>query len=261
MSETRNGELVGKVALVTGASYGIGRAISEELGRRGAIVVLTDISDRADATASELRETGIEAVATRLDVQDIEAVNAAFDFTLKKYGRLDILVNNAAMPRSAKVLMDMDSDTWDATMQVNVRGTLLCMQAAMRAMIAQGEGGRIINIASTAAFRPYKRRGHYCTSKAAIVALSQVAALEFAEHKVTVNCVAPGQTETENLKMMVGGGLSAEEGEEMRRRQALMPLGVSQPIDIANAVANFASPASRQVTGQTLRVDGGVLLV
>lgn len=255
MSETS--ELEGRVALVTGASYGLGKAIAEELGRRGGAVVLTDINDRVDDAVAELAAAGMKVSACRIDVRDRGSVDAACAHAVTQFGGLDIVVNNAAMARSAAPLMEITAEQWDATMDVNLRGTLFGMQAAVGIMIPQGRGGRIINIASTAGVKAYKQRAHYGTSKAAIIMLSRYAALEFAEHKVTVNCVAPGQTVTENLLMMTSGGLGEEQAEQMRKRQAMIPLGVNQPADIARAVAYFAAPGSATVTGQLLVVDGG----
>jgi NAD(P)-dependent dehydrogenase (short-subunit alcohol dehydrogenase family) len=254
------GELNGKVAVVTGASYGLGLAISSELARRGAAVLLTDIADKVDAAAQGLVAGGLQAKAARLDVRDIASVEAGIAAGVQTFGRLDILVANAAMPRSAKAILEMDAADWDATMAVNVRGTLFCIQAAARHMIARGGEGRIVTIGSTAGLKPYKRRSHYCTSKAAVIHLTRVAALELAQHKITVNCVCPGQTRTENLNMMISGGLNSAEADEMRKRQAAIPLGPNDPIDIATAVAFFASPAARTVTGQVLAVEGGGLM-
>jgi NAD(P)-dependent dehydrogenase (short-subunit alcohol dehydrogenase family) len=253
-------DLSGLVAIVTGASYGLGYAISEELARRGTAVLITDISERLIDAAATLTSKGYKVKATRVDVCDKSSVEAGVKAAVDAFGRLDILVANAAMPRSAKSVMEMDGTDWDATMAVNVRGALYCIQAAAAQMIAQGAGGRIITIGSTAGLKPYKRRSHYCTSKAAVIQLTRVAGLELAEHKITANCVCPGQTLTDNLKMMVTGGLNTDEGEEMRRRQAAIPLGPNDPIDIANAVAFFASPAARTVTGQVLAVEGGGLM-
>lgn len=254
-------EQVGRVSLVTGASYGLGRAIAEVLARRGGSVILTDINENVHETAAALKGEGLDVAATLVDVRDMASVEAGVGFAVKTFGGLDVLVNNAALPRSAVAILDMTADGWDAVMDVNLRGSLFGMQAAAREMVRLGKGGRIINIASTAGTKPYKLRAHYGTSKAAIIMLSRYAALEFAEHKITVNCVAPGQTITENLLKMTSGGAGDAEAEMMRKRQAAIPLGVNQPSDIANAVAYFASPDAGTVTGQLLVVDGGGTMV
>ncbi|MFW3895178.1 SDR family NAD(P)-dependent oxidoreductase [Pseudomonas bharatica] len=254
-------ELSGQVALVTGASYGLGRAITEELLKRGATVMLTDITDRVEATAAQLLEQGLPVAHTQLDVTRSESVDKAVQETLSRFGKLDIFVNNAGWSRVMKPLLELTAEDWDVYMDINIRGNLFCIQSAARAMIAGGKGGRIISIASTAATKPYKRAAAYCTSKAAIPMLAKAAALELGEHGITVNCVAPGPTRTETNLAHSAGAIDPKMGEEKRRREALIPLGKNDPEDIATAVAYFASPAARRVTGQLLVVEGGGLLL
>lgn len=256
-----NQELAGRVALVTGASYGLGFAIAEELARRGAAVMISDISERRDEAAEQLRAAGHAAAATPIDVRDLASVEGAVAATVAAFGRLDIMVANAAMPRTAKPILEMDGETWDAMFGVNVRGSLFSIRAAAAQMIRQGEGGRLITISSTAGLKPYAERSHYCSSKAAIIQLTKVAGLEFAAHRITANVVCPGQSVTENLKAMLEGSNGQEQAEQMRARQARIPLGPNEPGDIANAVAFFASPAAGTVTGQVMAVEGGGLMV
>jgi len=254
-------DLSGRVALVTGASYGIGYAIATALSERGAAVMLTDVQDRVRESAEALSASGARAQGRIVDVEDAASVEAGVQAAVEAFGRLDILVTNAAKPRTARTILEMTSADWDGPMAVNVRGALYCIQAAARQMIVQGDGGRIVTIGSTAGLKPYKRRAHYCSSKAALIQLTKVAALELAEHGVTVNCVCPGQTLTENLvRMTDGAGLNSTEAEEMRKRQATIPLGVNDASDIAAMVAHFASPTARKLTGQVIAVDGGGLL-
>ncbi|WP_016744873.1 SDR family NAD(P)-dependent oxidoreductase [Rhizorhabdus wittichii] len=255
-----NGELSGRVALVTGASYGLGYSIAEELARRGAAVMISDISDQRDEAAEKLRAAGCKAAAVHIDVRDLALVQAGVARTVEAFGRLDILVANAAMPRTATPILEMDAATWDAAYAVNVRGTLFSFRAAAEQMIRQGEGGRLIAISSTAGLKPYADRSHYCSTKAAVIQLTKVAGLEFASHKITANVVCPGQSNTENLRKMLDGSTGQAAAEEMRARQARIPLGPNEPIDIANAVAFFASPAARTVTGQIMAVEGGGLM-
>jgi NAD(P)-dependent dehydrogenase (short-subunit alcohol dehydrogenase family) len=251
-------DLDGLVAMVTGAAYGLGRAIAEELGRRGATLVLTDIDDRLDATACEMAKDHA-VFSVRLDVTERASVLAGVRHAVESCGRLDILVNNAGYSRTTAAILDIDADEWDLSMNINVRGALYCIQEAGKVMKQAGKGGRIINIASTAAFRPYKQKSPYCVSKTALVALTRCAALELAEHRITVNAVAPGQTDTETTRLLQS---DPHYGDGMRRRAAAIPMGgMGTPGDIANAVAFFASPASAQATGQTLLVDGGSLLL
>ncbi|VXD04296.1 Enoyl-(Acyl carrier protein) reductase [Pseudomonas sp. 9AZ] len=258
MSES---ELSNQVALVTGASYGLGRAITEELLKRGAKVMLTDISDRVEGTAAELDALGFPVAHAHLDVTDRASVDAAVQKTVEHFGKLDIFVNNAGWSKVMKPILELTADDWDAYMDINIRGNLFCIQAAAEAMIAGGRGGRIISIASTAASKPYKRASAYCTSKAAIPMLVKAAALELGEHGITVNCVAPGPTTTETNLAHSSGAIDPKVGEDKRRREALIPLGKNDPVDIATAVAYFASPVARRVTGQMLVVEGGGLLL
>jgi len=253
--------LAGRTALVTGASYGLGRAIAEDLVRRGAQVMLTDISDRVHRTAADLATAGGDVAAAPLDVTSRASVREAVAATVRRFGALDIFVNNAGWSKVMKPLRELSAEDWDTYMHINVRGNLFCLQEAAEAMIAGGRGGRFIAIASTAAAKPYKRAAAYCTSKSAIPMLVKAAALELAEYGISVNCVGPGPTTTETNLAHSSGAIDAKVGEEKRRREALIPLGKNEPEDIATAVAFFASPDARRITGQLMLVDGGGLLL
>jgi len=250
-------ELDGQVAMVTGASYGLGRAITEELTARGATVMLTDIIDRVDGTTADLRAAGAEVAATRLDVTDKASVHDAVAETVKTFGQLDIFVNNAGWSKQMNSLLDVTPGEWDVYMDINIRGNLFCVQEAAAAMIDGGHGGRIVSIASTAAVKPYLRAAAYCTTKSAIPMLVKAAALELGTHGITVNCVAPGPTTTETNLAHTSGAIDPAMAEEKRRRDGRIPLGKNDPVDIATAVAYFTSPAARRVTGQFLLVEGG----
>ncbi|RJG00673.1 SDR family NAD(P)-dependent oxidoreductase [Noviherbaspirillum sedimenti] len=254
-------DLEGQVALVTGASYGLGRAITEELIARGAAVMLTDIDPRLETTTAELKANGHRVAQASLNVLERDSIFAAVAAAVREFGRLDIFVNNAGWSKSMNFIKDITPEEWDLYMNINVRGNLFCIQAASEAMAASGRGGRYVAIASTAAVKPYKRAAAYCTSKSAIPMLVKAAALELAEHRITVNCVAPGPTTTETNLMHSSGTLDPAVGEEKRRRQALIPLGINAPEDIATAVAFFSSPAAGHVTGQMLVVEGGGQLI
>jgi len=255
------GELNGRVALVTGASYGLGRAIAEELATRGASIMLTDVDERLAGTTAELAAEGRQVAHCRLDVTDRSSVKAAVNETLSRFGGLDIFVNNAGWSKVMSPIREISAEEWDVYMAINVRGNLFCIQEAAEAMIAGGKGGRFVAIVSTAAVKPYKRAAAYCTSKSAIPMLAKAAALELGEHGITVNCVAPGPTVTETNLAHGSGAIDPKMGEEKRRREAMIPLGKNDPIDIATAVAFFASPAARRVTGQLMVVEGGGQLV
>jgi NAD(P)-dependent dehydrogenase (short-subunit alcohol dehydrogenase family) len=254
-------EQEGRVALVTGASYGLGRAITEELLARGARVMLTDISDRVEETAAEMRTQGHDVGHHFIDVTKRDSVAEAVAATIKRFGRIDVLVNNAGWSQKLNFIRDITSEEWDVYMNINVRGNLFAIQEAAEAFIKSGNPGRIICIASTAAVKPYKRAAAYCTSKSAIPMLVKAAALELGEHGITVNCVAPGPTTTETNLAHSSGQIDPKHGEEKRRREAMIPLGKNEPIDIATAVAWFASPEARRVTGQLMVVEGGGQLI
>lgn len=253
--------LADQVALVTGASMGLGRSISMELARRGARVMLTDIDARVHTTAEEIAATGKDVASAHLDVTDRASVAEAVRETVRRFGKLDIFVNNAGWSKVMKPLRELTAEDWDTYMNINVRGNLFCLQEAADAMAAGGRGGRFISIASTAAAKPYKRASAYCTSKSAIPMLMKAAALELAEHGITVNCVGPGPTSTETNLAHTSGAIDPKVGEDKRRRDALIPLGKNDPIDIATTVAFFASPDARRVTGQFILVEGGGTLI
>lgn len=255
------GELAGQVALVTGASYGLGRAITEELLRRGAFVMLTDINDRVIQTTRELKQAGFSVDHSLADVTSRDSIAACVQATIKRFGKIDIFVNNAGWSKVMKPLLELTQEDWDAYMDINVRGNLFCMQEAALAMRAGGRGGRYIAIASTAAVKPYKRAAAYCTSKAAIPMLVKAAALELAEYGITVNCVAPGPTNTETNLAHTSGAIDPEIAQAKSRRDGMIPLGKNEPEDIATAVAFFALPSARRVTGQLLLVEGGGQLI
>jgi NAD(P)-dependent dehydrogenase (short-subunit alcohol dehydrogenase family) len=254
-------EQAGRVALVTGASYGLGRAITEELLARGAKVMLTDIMDRVVGTTEELRAQGHDVDHVIMDVTKRESVRAAVQATVARFGRLDVMVNNAGWSKALNFIRDITEEEWDVYMNINVRGNLFAVQEAAEAFIAAGTPGRIIMIGSTAAVKPYKRATAYCTSKSAIPMLAKAAALELGEHGITVNVVSPGPTVTETNLAHSSGSLDPKHGEEKRRREAMIPLGKNDPVDIATAVAYFASPEARKVTGQMIVVEGGGQLI
>lgn len=254
----------GQVAIVTGASYGLGRAIAEELLRRGACVMLTDIDKRLEQTAKELAQAFAaedRVACIQLDVTVRSSIGRAVEETVSRFGKLSIFVNNAGWSKVMNPILEITADEWGTYMDINVRGNLFCIQEAAKAMIAGGVPGRVIAIASTAASKPYRRAAAYCTSKSAIPMLVKAAALELAEHGITVNCVAPGPTTTETNLAHSSGVIDPAVGEAKRRREALIPLGKNDPVDIAKAVAFFAQPSARRITGQHLIVEGGGLLL
>jgi len=246
---SEEGSLHSRVALVTGAARGIGAAIALALAERGASVVCADIGP-PDDHAAEIRARGGQARALTLDVADARAVRAAFGVLERG---IDILVNNAGIFPRAPAL-ELDEAEWDRVLDVNLKGTMLCAQAAAALMRDQGRGGRIVNITSGAAFVPTAQSAAYAASKAGIVALTRVLALELAPSAITVNAVAPGLTDTAQPR-------SFYSDEDLAAIAARIPHGrIAQPAEIVGAVAFLCSDAAAYVTGQTLHVNGGLYM-
>jgi meso-butanediol dehydrogenase/(S,S)-butanediol dehydrogenase/diacetyl reductase len=258
--------LDGKVAIVTGAAQGIGRAVAQRLAREGAAVTVSDIvSERASAVAHDLQADGFQARAVAADVSSATDASRLVDDTVAAFGRLDILVNNAGVG-AVMPLLDTDEETWDTLMRVNAKGVLLCSQAAARQMIAQGQGGRIINNASGAGkIAPGKDHpfGAYAASKHAVVALTKQFGLELASDGILVNCVCAGIVDTAMWDELDRGTAELEGlpvGEVKRRAVASIPLGrIQRPEDVANMVAFLASDDADYITATALNVCGGLL--
>ncbi len=250
-------DLNSKVALVTGAARGIGRAVAEVFVREGAAVMIADLpgSDGA-ATAAALRASGAQAAFVAADVtQDAEAMVAA---TVERFGRLDILVNNAGIFYTADALTT-PFDVWLRAVEVIYHGAFLCSQAAGRVMVAQGQGGRIINISSVNAFLGMANSSHYNTAKGAVDQLTRCLAVEWAPHGILVNSVAPGFVET---PMAIVDGVNEHETPDFQEfyvRRRRIPLArPAQPAEIAEVVGFLASPRCTYLTGQSIVVDGGL---
>ena len=244
--------LSGKVALVTGASRGIGRAIAKVLASRGATVALgaRDQARLAEAVA-EIESAGGKAEALALDVADRASVDAAFEQILKKHGRIDHLVNNAGVTRD-NLLLRMKRDEWDAVMATNLTGTFNCTQAALRPMLKQ-RSGRIVNLTSVVGITGNAGQANYAASKAGIIGFTKSVAREVASRSITVNAVAPGLIETDMTAAMT----------EMAREAITMsiPMGrVGRPEDVAEAVRFLVSLEASYITGQVVRVNGGLLM-
>ena len=269
--------LSGKVALVTGAGRhrGLGLAIAERLGREGAKVVVTDIgvpatdlgSDRIGTIAEmntvveALRAAGVDAVACALDVRDEVQVQRAIETAVERFGALDILVNNAGVGFLMEPLVEMSRERWQTVLDVNLLGAFLCTKHAARRMIAQGTGGRVINIASVAAKSGSIHLAAYAASKHGMIGLTRSAALELGAHRITVNAVCPNHVTTglgalQNDYRAKQRGQSVEEYlAEMRGRIPLGRVGLVQ--DTAKAVAFLASDEAQYITGEAMNVSGG----
>ena len=259
-------QLEDKIALVTGAARGMGRAISIGLAREGAHVAVADIDGRlvSDDTAISVKELGRRCVAIQADVGSLAEIDRMIKETLEAFGRIDILVNNAAITRVLN-LMDITEEDWDRIHRVNAKGAFFCMQRVATELIQQGKGGRIINIASLAGKgNPGTSNAAYAASKAAVIVMTQIAANQLGRHNINVNSICPGGTNTpmaETLRVEYSQllGISVEEVE--RRRLANIPIGrANEPEDIADMAIFLAGPGSRNITGQSINVDGGVLM-
>ncbi len=245
-------ELNGKVAVVTGAAAGIGKAIAAGLAGEGASVAVADIlEDMAQETAGELVAEGLSASAFPVDVSDLERVEAMVQDVTEKLGPVDILVNDSGIGQNRSFL-DMAAEEWDRVISVNLKGAFLCSRAVARRMVDRGQGGRIISIVSTAAENARTDAAAYCASKAGLVQLTKVMALELGAHGVTVNAVGPGLTIT-------GSPVRKPPTDAYRTAfVADVPLGrTGQPSDIAQTVAFLASAKAQYITGQVIYVDGG----
>jgi 3-oxoacyl-[acyl-carrier protein] reductase len=248
-------DLDGKVAVVTGGSRGIGRAIAVALGARGARVVVNFTSNERAATdtVQMIAAAGGTGMALRFDVADAAAVETAFKEIATAEGGLHILVNNAGVAVNALTLGSKDAD-WKRSLDVNLGGTVNCTRAALRALMKARDAGRIINITSVVGEMGSSGQGPYVAAKAGIEGLTKTWAREYASRGVTVNAVSPGYIDTD----MTAADLPPE------RRQAVLqaiPLGkVGKPDDVAAAVAFLASPAAAYITGHVLRVNGGLLM-
>lgn len=254
-------KLTGKIAIVTGASQGIGRAITLRLAREGANLVIGDIDvEAAEKVAREVRDGGTEALVVKVDVTKAEEVNKVIGEIAEKFGRIDILVNNAGISSMALVV-DLKEKDWDANMKVNAKGVFLCSRAVARQMIKQ-KSGKIINNASLAAKRGAPFLGHYSASKFAVLGLTYTMALELAPHGITVNAVCPGIVETGMIRRewKWEGDLRGMTADQVREEVlSTIPLGrLAQPEDIAAVVAFLASKDADYMTGQALNINGGM---
>ncbi|KMM16560.1 3-oxoacyl-[acyl-carrier-protein] reductase [Synechococcus sp. GFB01] len=246
-----NAPLAGQVALITGASRGIGAAIARELARAGARVVINYASspEAAEAVVSEIRASGGLAWSHQANVADEEQVETMVKTVLEREGRLDVLVNNAGITRDG-LLMRMKNADWQSVIDLNLTGVFLCTRAVSRTML-KARSGRIINITSVVALFGNPGQANYSAAKAGVIGLTRSSAAEFASRGVTVNAVAPGFIESD-----MTAGLDKEP------ILAAIPLGrMGQPAEVAGAVRFLAAdPAAAYMTGQVLQVDGGMVM-
>ena len=247
-----SGVLDGRLAIVTGGARGIGREIAATFARAGADLALADIlPEDLEGISGEIRGLGRRVLADRVDVSQAAEVRAFVSRVAGEFGRIDILVNNAAYIHYAGFL-DFEETEWDKVMAVSLKGYFLCGQAAAREMV-EGGRGTIINIASIAGEVGVPMGAAYCTAKGGVISLTRLMAAELAAHRIRVNAIAPGVVDTENVRRVVG-----DDG--MKIREALVPLGrLGTTRDIAKTALFLASDDADFISGHILHVDGGFM--
>ena len=247
--------LENKVCIVTGAATGIGRAIATKFVREGAAVAIDYVgnSEPADQLVSALKTIGGRVLALAADVSDAKQVAMLFDETIKAFGRVDVLVNNAGIEKKMP-FVDTPQSVWDSVLAINVTGPFLCSQRAAKEMIAQGDGGRIINVSSIHEDLPMPTNSPYCAAKGGLRMLMRTIAVELAPHGILVNNVAPGAIETP-----MDAALEADRS-ELNDLLTEIPLArMGKPEEVAEMCAFLASSAASYSTGSTFFVDGGMI--
>ena len=252
-----------KIALVTGAGQGIGKACALTIATQGADVAVVDINGQtAEQTASEVIALGRKGLALQADVGEVSAIDRMVRQTLDTFGRIDMLVNNAGVTRRAYI-MDLTEEDWDRIHRVNAKGVFFCLQRVAREMIPRREG-RIVNIASIAG-KGYEGTSNaaYAASKGAVISLTKTAAQQLARHNINVNAVCPGVTNTalSQASLEIRAQQEGVSVEEIQRRRAETNprRRANEPEDIAAMVAFLGSAGARNITGQSFNVDGGIV--
>ena len=244
--------LQGRVAIITGAAQGIGRAIAEALAHAGADIAVADLDPgRSADTVAAVEKIGRKALNIKVNVADANDTKAMAEHVIKTWGKIDILVNNAGITRDA-LLLRMKEEDWNLVLQVNLNGTFNCTKAVLQPMTKQ-RYGRIVNIASIVGAMGNVGQANYAASKAAVIGFTKTVAREYASRSVTVNAVAPGFIDTAMTQ-----GLPTEVKEVLQKQIPLGRLGT--PADIAAAVQFLVSDEAAYVTGQVLHVNGGMLM-
>ena len=253
MTMNQNQSYSGKVAFVTGAANGIGRATALAFAREGASVVVADVSEAGNQeTVRMIEELGGRAVAVRCDVSRAEEVKAALDNTVDAFGRVDFAFNNAGVEQPLTATADLTDDEWGRIMRINLRGVFLCMKYQIPHMLKQG-GGVIVNTSSGAGVKGFAGQAAYCAAKHGVIGLTKAAALDYASHNIRVNAVCPGIISTPMMDRFTGG---TDEGEQ--RVIAQEPIGrMGKPEEIAATVMWLCSDAAAFVIGHAMVVDGG----
>lgn len=245
-------DLTGKVAIVTGGYWGIGRGIADALAEAGAnIVICARHLDRCQQACSEIEKLGVRTLPVKCDVSNKEEVEDVVRATVQEFGKIDILFNNAGITGSAKPVIEISDEEWNETLATNLTGMFLCCRAVAKEMIKQNKG-KIINVTSMASFKPIPHSGDYCASKAGALLLSYVLALELIKHNINVNVICPGYFATH---------LNPEYGERMLQQiEKRIPIGrVADVNEIKGLAVYLASPASDYLVGSAIPIDGGAL--
>ncbi|MDR0361182.1 MAG: 3-oxoacyl-[acyl-carrier-protein] reductase [Planctomycetota bacterium] len=243
----------GKTAVITGGARGIGESIAKLLAKMGANIIIWDVlEDQARATADAIaRNHGVKTLGAAADVTREASVEAALDAAVKEFGGIDILVNNAGVTRDG-LLIRMKEEDWDLVLSINLKGVWICTKAVARVML-KARKGSIVNIASVVGVMGNAGQANYSASKAGVIGLTKTSAREFAARGVRVNAVAPGFIRTAMTDKL--------SDEQRGRLQSMIPLGeLGTPDDVADAVAFLASDRARYITGQTINIDGGMVM-
>jgi NAD(P)-dependent dehydrogenase (short-subunit alcohol dehydrogenase family) len=245
--------LKGRVSLITGAAFGIGRTSALAFAREGAKIVIADVNESGgEETAQLVRKAGGEAMFIRTDVSCITEVEAMIAAVIQKYGRLDYAHNNAGIEGSALLTGDYDEEEWDRVIAVNQKGIWLCMKYEIRQMLEQ-KGGAIVNTSSGAGIKGFPYHAAYSASKHAIIGLTRTAALEYAKKGIRINTVCPGFIRVGLTEQAIAGNASLES-----KFKTHIPMGrFGEGDEVAEAVVWLCSDAASFVTGQTLAIDGG----
>ena len=245
-------DLTGKVALVTGAAQGIGKAVAMLLAQRGADIIVSDINlEKAEETSKEIATLGPRAMAIRANVAVVEEVEKMVQAIIERFGQIHILVNNAGIARD-KLLLRMTEEDWDLVLDINLKGTFNCTKAVIRYMSKQ-RYGKIVNIASVVGEMGNAGQANYSASKAGVIGFTKTIAREFASRGINVNAIAPGYIVTPMTEV-----LPEKAKEDLKRMIPMERLG--QPEEVAQAALFLVSEASNYITGQVINVNGGIYM-